>query len=78
MLTALLYLAAKLVHVGVDVDVGFMRLLDKGIGPPTRRCLVSSLQWGGGTFPRDVKPLGLDIWWSIDRVDACVTESYME
>jgi hypothetical protein len=28
---------------------------------------------GGG-----VKPLGLDIWWSVDRLGTCVTESYME
>jgi hypothetical protein len=52
--------------------------LDKRTGPPARRCLVPSLQWGGGTFLGDVKPPGLDIWWSIDRVDAYVTESLVE
>jgi hypothetical protein len=36
------------------------------------------LQWRCGTFLREVKPLGLDIWWSIDRVDACVTKTCME
>jgi hypothetical protein len=25
-----------------------------------------------------VKPLGLDIWWSNDRVDTYVVESYMQ
>jgi hypothetical protein len=51
---------------------------DDGTGPPVRRCLVSSLQWGDGAFPGDVKPPGLDIWWSIDHVDTCIAESYME
>jgi hypothetical protein len=32
------------------------------------------LQWGGGVFLGDVKPPGLDIWWSIDRVDTCIFE----
>jgi hypothetical protein len=31
-----------------------------------------------GTSPGDVKPLVLDIWWSIDRVDTSATESYMK
>jgi hypothetical protein len=55
-----------------------MQSSDEVIGPPARRYLVSSLQWDSDTFSEDVKPLGLDIWWSIDRVDACVTKSYME
>jgi hypothetical protein len=29
-------------------------------------------------FSGDVKTMGLDICWSIDRVDTCVAESYME
>jgi hypothetical protein len=41
-------------------------------------CLVPSLQWDGGAFLGDVKPSGLDIWWSIDCVDACVTECLVE
>jgi hypothetical protein len=31
-----------------------------GVGP-ARRCLVFSPQWMVAPFPRDVKPLGLDI-----------------
>jgi hypothetical protein len=49
-----------------------------GTGPLARRCLVPSWQWGGGTYPGDVKLSGLDLWWSIDRVDTYVAESYME
>jgi hypothetical protein len=52
--------------------------LEEGTGPPARRCLVPLLQCGGGTFPGDVKPPGLDIWWSIDRVNDFVNKSYME
>jgi hypothetical protein len=33
---------------------------------------------GGGTSLGDVKPPGLDIWWSIDRMGTCATEPYME
>jgi hypothetical protein len=84
--TALLYLATKLAHVGGDVD-GLacppspsygLWLSNERTGPPARCHLVLSLQWDDSTFPGDVKPPGLDLWWSIDRVDACVTESYME
>jgi hypothetical protein len=64
----LLYLATKPAHVGVDVDE---------LSCPLHN-LVPSLQWGGGTFLGDVKPHGLDIWWSIDRVDAYVTDYYIE
>jgi hypothetical protein len=28
----------------------------------------------GGVFLRDAKPQGLDISWSVDRLDTCVTE----
>jgi hypothetical protein len=31
-----------------------------------------------GAFLRDVKTLGLDIRWSVDRLGTCVTEFYME
>jgi hypothetical protein len=55
-----------------------LRTSDKGIGPPVRRCLAPSLQWGDGAFPGDVKPPCLDIWWSVDCMDACVSESYLE
>jgi hypothetical protein len=55
-----------------------LRPSDEGIGPLARRCLVPSLQWGHGTFLGDVKPPGLDIWWSMNCVDTYVTKSYME
>jgi hypothetical protein len=32
---------------------------------------------GGGAFPEDVKPPGLDIWWKVDRMGTCATESYI-
>jgi hypothetical protein len=70
---------------GVDVD-GLacpctsysLRPSDEGTMPSARCCLVPSLQWSGGAFPGDVKSPGLDISWSIDRVDVCIIESYME
>jgi hypothetical protein len=39
----------------------------------SRRAMV-----GGGTFPGDAKPPGLDIWWSVDHLRTCVIEFYME
>jgi hypothetical protein len=39
-------------------------------------CLIAAV--GGGAFPGDVKLLRLDIWWSVDRMGTCATESYME
>jgi hypothetical protein len=33
---------------------------------------------GGGIFPRDVKPPGLDILCGLDRLGTCKTELYME
>jgi hypothetical protein len=39
-------------------------------------CLIDVV--GGGTFPGEAKPLALDIWWGVDRLGTCVTESYME
>jgi hypothetical protein len=32
----------------------------------------------GGAFLWDAKPPGLDIQWTVDRLDTCVTEFYME
>jgi hypothetical protein len=81
-----LYLAAKLSHVGVDVD---------GLACPLHHPITCSRQMrgesflsgttlshrvavGGGAFPGDVKSSGLDIRWSVDRLGSCVTESYME
>jgi hypothetical protein len=59
---ALLYLVAKPVHVGVDVDMLAYPLHHPMVcghqtrGPPARRHLVPSLQWGGGAFLGDVNP----------------------
>jgi hypothetical protein len=33
---------------------------------------------GGGTFPGDAKPPGLDIYWSVDRLGTYASEFYME
>jgi hypothetical protein len=33
---------------------------------------------GGVVFPRDVKPPGMDILYSVDRLVTCKIESYME
>jgi hypothetical protein len=73
--TTLLYLAAKPAHMGVDVE-GLAYLLHhpiacdcqtRGQGLLPGIVFVPSLQWGGGAFSGDVKPPGLDIWWSVDR-----------
>jgi hypothetical protein len=32
---------------------------------------------GGGAFLGHVKPPGLNIWWSVDRMGTYATESYM-
>jgi hypothetical protein len=55
-----------------------LQLSDEGIELPVKRCLVPSCYSGGGTFPRGVKPSGLDIQWSVDCLGTYVTESYME
>jgi hypothetical protein len=83
---ALLYLAAKPAHLGVDVDglacplhhpmVCDRQMRGEGLLPDV--VLSHHCSGGGGTFPGDVEPSSLDIRWSINRVDACVTESYME
>jgi hypothetical protein len=39
-------------------------------------CPVAAV--GSGSFSGDAKPPGLDIWWSVDHLDTCVTESYVE
>jgi hypothetical protein len=38
-------------------------------------CLVPSCYSGGRAFSGDAKQPGLDIWWRVDRLDPCVTES---
>jgi hypothetical protein len=78
------YMAAKPSHVGVDLD---------GLACPLHRPTSYSCQTMGhgfligdvlshhavvGAFLGDKKPPGLDIRWSVDRLDTCVTESYME
>jgi hypothetical protein len=83
---ALLYLATKHAHVGVDVDeLAFPPHCPMACGRQTRRqglllgiVLSRHYSGGSGAFPGDMKPLGLDIWWSIDRVDVCATKSYIE
>jgi hypothetical protein len=42
----------------------------------TLPCPIATV--GGGTSLGDVKPLGLDIWWSIYRMGTCTTEPYVE
>jgi hypothetical protein len=81
-----LYLAAKLSHVGVDVD---------SLACPLHRPMAYGHQMrgqsflpgavlsyrvavGGGTILGDAKPPGLDIQWSVDCLGTCVTESYMK
>jgi hypothetical protein len=39
-------------------------------------CLVTAV--GGDAFPEDVKPPGLDIRWSVNRMATCAIGSYME
>jgi hypothetical protein len=39
-------------------------------------CLIVAVD--SGAFPGDVKPLGLDIQFSVDDMGTCATESYME
>jgi hypothetical protein len=39
-------------------------------------CLIAAMD--GGAFPGDVKLLGLDIWWIVDRMGTWTTESYLE
>jgi hypothetical protein len=81
---ALLYLAAKSAHVGVDVDrlacplhrpMACGRQM-RGQGLLLGTVLSHHYSWAMAPFRGDVKPPGLDIRWSIDRVDACGTESY--
>jgi hypothetical protein len=83
----LLYLAAKPTHVGVDVDELACPLHHPmAYGHQTRgqgllrddvlSCPVIVVgQW---RLSRGCEAPGLDIWWSIDHVDTCVAESYME
>jgi hypothetical protein len=35
----------------------------------TMSCPVATV--GSGAFPQDVKPPGLNIWWSVDRMGTC-------
>jgi hypothetical protein len=83
--TAWLYLAAKPVHMGVDVDelacpCNVLRNATNRRGDrascQAMSCPVAAV--GGGTSPGDVKPPGLDILWSLDRMGTCTTKSYME
>jgi hypothetical protein len=80
-----LYLAAKPSHVGVDVDM--LACPCTVLGPAAVRqgdrasCHALScpiIAVGGGTFLANVKPPGLDIWWRVDCMGTCATESLME
>jgi hypothetical protein len=85
-----LYFAAKPSHVGVDVDGPAclppapsydLQPSDGGGqgGMPSCRassCLVTAV--GGDAFSEDVKPPGLDIRWSVNRMATCAIGSYME
>jgi hypothetical protein len=79
-----LYLTTKPSHVGVDVDR--LACPDTILWPvAVRRGDMASCQIlscpiaavGGGAFPGDAKPLGLDIWWSVDCMGTCAAECYL-
>jgi hypothetical protein len=82
----MLYLAAKLSHVVVDVD----RLACSLHRPTVYNCqrggkccqtgvvLPHHTAEGGSPFPGCVKPPGLDICHGVDRSGTCETKSYME
>jgi hypothetical protein len=81
-----LYLAAKPSHVAVDVDrlscplhcpTTYSRQT-RGQSFLSGAALCHCVAVAGGTFLGGVKPLGLDIRWSVDRLGTCVTESYVE
>jgi hypothetical protein len=82
----MLYLATKSSHVGVDVDE-LACSLHRPIVYSRQRGGQSFLTGaapschvavGGGIFPGDVKPLGLDILHCVDCPGICKTESYIE
>jgi hypothetical protein len=81
-----LYLAAKPPHVGFDVDgIAYplhrptaCRHQTRGQGFLSGTALSHRTAVGSGAFPRDAKPLGLDICWSVDRLGTYATEFYME
>jgi hypothetical protein len=76
-------LAAKPSHMGVDVDglaypctVLPPAAIRRWVGSQKLSCPIAAV--GGGAFPGDVKPQGLDIWWRVDRTGNCATKYYME
>jgi hypothetical protein len=82
---ARLYLAAKPSHVGIDL-YGQVCSLHRPMvrGCPMRghsflSCVALSqrITVGGGAISGGAKPVGLDIWCSVDRLSTCVTKSYM-
>jgi hypothetical protein len=77
------YLPTKPSHVGVDVD-GLAYPLHhhttcshqmRGQGVLSGVALSHHAAVGGGAFPGNVKPLDLDIRWSVDCLGTCVIES---
>jgi hypothetical protein len=72
-----LYLAAKPPHMGVDADgLSFSLHCPSTCSRQgdiasyqTSSCPVTVVS--GGAFTGDVKPPGLDVWWSVDRSGTC-------
>jgi hypothetical protein len=80
-----LYLTAKPSHVGVIVDelacpCTILRHVAVRRGHKASCQVLSSpvVTVGSGAFAWDVKPPGLDIGWSVDRMGTCTTASYRE
>jgi hypothetical protein len=82
----MLYLVAMTFHVGCDLDELAYSLhrpmvysSQRGgqifLSGATPSCNVAV---GGGVFPGDAKPLGLDILLGVDCLGTCKTEFYME
>jgi hypothetical protein len=80
-----LYLVAKPGHVGsiwmgLPTPCTVLRLVAIRQGDRAScqalSCPVTVV--GGGASPGDVKPPGLDIWWSIEHMGTYATKSYME
>jgi hypothetical protein len=81
-----LYLVAKPFHVGVNMDglacplhyPTFCSYQTREQGFQLGDVLSHQVAVGGGPFPGDPKPPGLDIRWSVDRLGTCINELYME
>jgi hypothetical protein len=79
-----LYLAGKPSHVGVNVDgrayplhhLSACSRQTRGHDLPSGAALSHRAVVGGGAFPWDAKPPGLDIRWRVDHLDTYVTKFY--